>query len=106
MRQIDSYEGGSSTPPASMEITKLRLDDQLHAMAASTLPIYTRIFGILAKTNKNLQLTYYRYSVILPIYGLQPFEKVILNTLLILGMAFWVFRLGYSALLAVFEYSA
>ncbi|CZR68258.1 uncharacterized protein PAC_18157 [Phialocephala subalpina] len=46
------------------------------------------------------RLQFHRYCVTFPVYGLHPFEIYILHrlallsTLLILGTAFWVFRLG------------
>lgn len=49
--------------------------------------------SFLSELIAKLQLTYYQYSVTLPIYGLHPIEKFILNILVVLSVLVF-FRLG------------
>lgn len=63
--------------------------------------------GIGTRMAKKLKLMYYIYTVTLPIYGMQPIEKAIIDTFmaffvfLVLHTAFWVFGIPFWAALAL-----
>jgi hypothetical protein len=66
----------------------------------SQTPSATLATSFFTRTEKRLQLIYYQYSVTLPLYGMQPTERAIFNSLVILSpfifipLAFYVVRLG------------
>jgi hypothetical protein len=95
--EFNTVPSASSTPTCGPHLVDPR---SVHAVEISAHSAQSRILNILARANKKLQLQFHRYCVYFPVYGLHPFEIYILHrlallsTLLILGTAFWVFRLG------------
>jgi hypothetical protein len=51
------------------------------------------ITAFLSKPDTILRLIYYQYSVTLPLYGLQPIERYILNVIVIFSVLM-LFRIG------------
>jgi hypothetical protein len=66
----------------------------------SQTSLATLVTSFFTRTEKRPQMIYYQYSVTLPLYGMQPTERAIFNSLVILSLfisiplAFYVVRLG------------
>jgi hypothetical protein len=86
----------ATSTPQNMLITHYRPFDEEETPLARILSLS----NIVAK----LQLMYYQYSVTLPLYGMEPWENAILNTiviilaLLILQTLYYIFRIIFYLL--------
>jgi hypothetical protein len=86
----------ATSTPQSMLITHYRSFDEEEPPLARILSLS----NIVAK----LQLMYYQYSVTLPLYGMEPWENAIINTiviilaLLILQTLYYIMQIIFSLL--------
>lgn len=94
--------GSSAATPST---TCVALEDNHYSQAPlemeSQTSSVTHATSFFTRTKKKLQPMYYQYSINLPLYGMQPTERAILNSLVILSISTSIQSAFYVARLAV-----